>query len=151
MQTITFELWDKTQFKCNLLIWNRIEYYNFIFAVFHLLPLQFLINNPVFYYNNYLLSFYRTTYPIKMNYFILRSILEKYILEIERLNCLTSNFLSFDFDLERSFYCTIRNLYSTSYLSAIDIFPPYRSFLKIFDFEASRFWPWPSTFRGHLR
>ena len=43
-----------------------------------------------------------------MNYFILRSILEKYILEIERLNCLTSNFLSFDFDLERSFYCAIR-------------------------------------------
>ena len=37
-----------------------------------------------------------------------RSILEKYILEIGRLNCLTSNFSSFDFDLERSFYCAIR-------------------------------------------
>ena len=30
------------------MIWNRNEYYNLIFAVFHLWPLQLLINNPVF-------------------------------------------------------------------------------------------------------
>ena len=51
-----------------LLIWNRIEYYNLIFAVFHLWPLQLLINNPVFYYN---ICCFST--EIQMNYFILRS------------------------------------------------------------------------------
>ena len=44
VQTITFKLWDKTQFKCNGLFY-------LIFAVFHLWPLKLLINNPVFYYN----------------------------------------------------------------------------------------------------
>ena len=43
------------------------------------------------------------------------------------------------------------SLYSTSYLSSIDIFPPYRTFLKIFDFDALRFQPWSLTFRDHLR
>ena len=71
VQTITFKLWNKTQFKCNGLFywfWNRIEYYNLIFAVFHLWPLQLLINNPVFYYN---ICCFST--EIQMNYFILRS------------------------------------------------------------------------------
>ena len=41
-------------------------------------------------------------------------------------------------------------LYLTFYLSSIDIFLPYRTFLKVFDFKALRAWPWPLTFRGHL-
>ena len=89
--------------------WNRIEYYNAIFAVFHLRPLQLLINNSVFYYN---ICCFSTERHIQSEWIILsydhRSILEKYILEIKRLNCLTANFLGFDFDLERSFYRAIR-------------------------------------------
>ena len=50
---------------------------------------------------------------------------------------MTSNFLGFDFDFQRSFYWAIRKLvqYLTSYPSSIDIFPPYRTVLKIFDFK----------------
>ena len=46
---------------------------------------------------------------------------------------------------------SFESLYLTSYQSSIDIFPPYHTFLKIFDFKALRFWPWPLTFRSHLR
>ena len=79
------------------------------FFIFHRWPLQLLINNPVFYYN---ICCFSTKRHIQSKWIILsydhRSILEKYILEIKRLNCLISKFLGFDFDLERSFYCAIR-------------------------------------------
>ena len=39
----------------------------------------------------------------------------------------------------------------TSYLTYIDIFSLSRTVFEIFDFEVCRVWPWPLTFRGHLR
>ena len=39
----------------------------------------------------------------------------------------------------------------TSYLTPIDIFSLSRTVFEIFDFKVFRVWPWPLTFRGHLR
>ena len=66
------------------------------------------------------------------------------------MNCLTSNFLGFDFDLWHRFIVPFESLYLTSYLSSTDIFPPYRTVFEIFDFKMFRVWPWPLTFKGHL-
>ena len=41
--------------------------------------------------------------------------------------------------------------YMTSYLTSIDTFSLSRTVLKIFDFKVISVWPWPLTFRGHLR
>ena len=41
--------------------------------------------------------------------------------------------------------------YMTSYQTSIDIFSLSRTVSEIFDFEVFRVWPWPLTFRGHLR
>ena len=41
--------------------------------------------------------------------------------------------------------------YMTSYLTSIDLISLSRTVFEIFDFEVSRVWPWPLTFRGHLR
>ena len=112
-----------------------------------------------------------------MNYFILRSTvyLEKDILEIKRLNCLSSNFLGFDFNLwssEVTLGCDSK-AHVNSYVSSIDTFSLsltdfeifafkicrlrpwpfslYRTVFEIFDYKIFRVWPWPLTFRGHLR
>ena len=37
------------------------------------------------------------------------------------------------------------------YLTFIDIFSLSRTVFEIFDFKVFRVWPWPLTFRGHLR
>ena len=39
----------------------------------------------------------------------------------------------------------------TSYLTPIDIFSLSRTVFEIFDFKVFTVWPWPLTFRGHLR
>ena len=39
----------------------------------------------------------------------------------------------------------------TSYLTSIDTFSLSRTVFEIFDFKVFRVWPWPLTFRGHLR
>ena len=39
----------------------------------------------------------------------------------------------------------------TSYSNPIDTFSLSRTVFEIFDFEVFRVWPWPLTFRGHLR
>ena len=39
----------------------------------------------------------------------------------------------------------------TSYLISIDTFSLSRTVFEIFDFKVFRVWPWPLTFRGHLR
>ena len=41
--------------------------------------------------------------------------------------------------------------YRTSYLTSIDTFSLSRTVFEIFDFKVFRVWPWPLTFRGHLR
>ena len=39
----------------------------------------------------------------------------------------------------------------TSHLTSIDIFSLSRTVYEIFNFKVFRVWPWPLTFRGHLR
>ena len=41
--------------------------------------------------------------------------------------------------------------YMTSYLTSIDTFFLSRTVFEIFNFKVFRVWPWPLTFRGHLR
>ena len=41
--------------------------------------------------------------------------------------------------------------YMTSYLTSIDTFSLSRTVFEIFNFKVFRVWPWPLTFRGHLR
>ena len=41
--------------------------------------------------------------------------------------------------------------YMTSYLTSIDTFSLSRTIFEIFNFKVFRVWPWPLTFRGHLR
>ena len=41
--------------------------------------------------------------------------------------------------------------YMTSYLTSINTFFLSRTVFEIFDFKVFRVWPWPLTFRGHLR
>ena len=41
--------------------------------------------------------------------------------------------------------------YMTSYSTPIDTFSLSRTVFEIFDFKVFRVWPWPLTFRGHLR
>ena len=78
-----------------------MEYYNLIFAVFHLWRLAIttldkqscfvIIIFAVFLQNNDSNIIFQSKW--------INFILEKYILEIKDLSCLTSNFLGFDFDL----------------------------------------------------
>ena len=52
----------------------------------------------------------------------------------------------------RSNICSpLESPYMTSYLTSIDIFSLSRTVFEIFDFKVFRVWPWPLTFRGHLR
>ena len=39
----------------------------------------------------------------------------------------------------------------TSYLTSIDTFSLSRTVFEIFDFKVFRVWPWPLSFRGHLK
>ena len=160
--------WNKTQFKC---IWlmvcsiklNTIEYYFFIFEVFHLWPLQLLINNHVFIINKKIIfavflpndisnpnkSFYPTIISLSREniYYI--------ILEIERLNCLTSNVLSFYFELwpsEIVLLCrlkAVRDFISIFYWHSSSC-PTVDRFEDIW-LQFFKVWPWSLTFRGHLR
>ena len=41
--------------------------------------------------------------------------------------------------------------YMPSYLTSIGTFSLSRTVFEIFDFKVFSFWPWPLTFRGHLR
>ena len=41
--------------------------------------------------------------------------------------------------------------YLTSYLTFIDTFSLFCTVFEIFDIKVFRVWPWPLTFRGHLR
>ena len=119
MQTITFKLWFV------LLIWNKM-FFIIIFAVF-------LPNDKSNTTSTQFESPYMTFY-------------------------LTSKFLGFDLDLwplevtwGPKIYMLFERLYMTSYLTSIDTFSLSRTVFEIFEFKIFRVWPWPLTFRGHLR
>ena len=71
---------------------------------------------------------------------------------------LTSKFSGFDLDLwplevtwGQKFFSPFESPYMIYYLTSIDTFSLSRTVFEIFDFKVFRVWPWPLTFRGHLR
>ena len=59
--------------------------------------------------------------------------------------------LTFRGHLRSNIFSLFESPYMTSYLTSIDIFSLSRTVFEIFDFKIFRVWPWPLTFRGHLR
>ena len=134
-----------------------MEYYNLIFAVFYLWRLAIttldkqsclgcfcIIIFAVFLPND------KSKYNFNPNELFYPTIIglsgKRYnLLEIKRLNCLTSNFLDFDFNLwpsEVTLGCDSK-AHVTSYVSFIDTFSPSLTVFEIFAFKVCRFRPWP--------
>ena len=59
--------------------------------------------------------------------------------------------LTFRGHLRSNIFSPFESPYMTSYLTSIDTFSLSRTVFEIFDFKVFRVWPWPLTFRGHLR
>ena len=59
--------------------------------------------------------------------------------------------LTFRGHLRSKIFLSFESPYMTSYLTSIDTFSLSRTIFEIFDFKVFRVWPWPLTFRGHLR
>ena len=59
--------------------------------------------------------------------------------------------LTFRGHLRSKIFSPFESPYMTSYLTSIDTFSLSRTVFEIFDFKVFRVWPWPLTFRGHLR
>ena len=59
--------------------------------------------------------------------------------------------LTFKGHLGLNIFSPFESPYMSSYLTSIDIFFLSRTVFEIFDFKVFRVWPWPLTFRGHLR
>ena len=58
--------------------------------------------------------------------------------------------LTFEGHLRSKIFSSFESPYMTPYLTSTDTFSLYHTVFEIFDFEVSRVWPWPLTFRGHL-
>ena len=177
MQTITFKLLDKTQFKCNGLfywfeiLWN-ITIWFLLFFICDVWSLQLLINKPVFYYNICVFSaerWFGYNIPIKLIILSLRRIHWKLKLWIVWLRNFESSNLTFRCQLgskicllfESPYYNFLSNFYrhfiSRSVLrrstskSSVETFSLSRTVFEIIDFKDFRDRPWPLTFRGFLR
>ena len=59
--------------------------------------------------------------------------------------------LTFKGHLRSKIFMPFESPYMTSYLTSIDTFSLSRTVFEIFDFKVFRVWPWPLTFKGHLR
>ena len=59
--------------------------------------------------------------------------------------------LTFRGHLRSNIFSPFESSYMTSYLTPIDTFSLSRTVFEIFDVKVFRVWPWPLTFRGHLR
>ena len=59
--------------------------------------------------------------------------------------------LTFEGHQRSKIFLQFESLYMTSYQTSIDTFSLSRTVFEIFNFKVFRVWPWPSTFRGHLR
>ena len=53
--------------------------------------------------------------------------------------------------LRSNIFSPFESPYMTSYLTLIDTFSLSRTVFEIFDFKVFGVWPWPLSFRGHLR
>ena len=88
-----------------------------------------------------------------------------YLTSIETFSLFRTVFDIFDFKVFRvwpwpltfrghqrsKIFSPFENPYMTSYLTSIDTFSLSRTVFQIFNFKVFRVWPWPLTFRGHLR
>ena len=59
--------------------------------------------------------------------------------------------LTFEDHWRPKIFSPFKRSYMTSYLTSIDTFSLSRTVFEIFNFKVLRVWPWPLTFRGHLR
>ena len=59
--------------------------------------------------------------------------------------------LTFRGHLRSKIFSPFESPHMTSYLTPLDTFSLSRTVFEIFDFKVFRVWPWPLTFRGHLR
>ena len=59
--------------------------------------------------------------------------------------------LTFRGDPRSKIFSPFESPYMPSYLTSIGTFSLSRTIFEIFDFKVFRVWPWPLTFRGHLR
>ena len=59
--------------------------------------------------------------------------------------------LTFRGHLWSKMFSPFESPYMTSFLTSIDTFSLSRTIYEIFNFKVFRVWPWPFTFRGHLR
>ena len=59
--------------------------------------------------------------------------------------------LTFKGHLRSKIFLLFESPYMTSYLTSIDTFSVSRTVFEIFDFKVFRVWPWPLTFKGHVR
>ena len=59
--------------------------------------------------------------------------------------------LTFRVHLESKIFPLFESPYLTSYLTSIDTFSLSRTVFEIFDFKVFRAWPWPLTYRSHLK
>ena len=59
--------------------------------------------------------------------------------------------MTFRGHLGSKMFSPFESLYTTFYLTSMDNFSLCRSVFEIIDFTVFRVWPWPLTFRGHLR
>ena len=81
-------------------------------------------------------------------FFLSRTVFEIFDFEVFRV---WPRPLTFRCHLGWKIFLLFESPYMTSYLTSIDTFFLSRTVIEIFDFKVFRVWPWPLTFRGHLR
>ena len=92
---------------------------------------------------------YRTSYLTSIDTFSLsRTVFEIFDFKIFRVWPWP---LTFRGHLRSKIFSPFESPYMTSYLTSIDTFSLSRTVFEIFNFKVFRVWPWPLTFRGHLR
>ena len=91
---------------------------------------------------------YRTSYPFSIDtYFLSRTVFE--IFDFKVFFVLPWP-LTFEGHLGSKIFSSFESPCMTTYLTSTDTFSLSHAVFEIFDFEVSRVWPWPLTFRGHL-
>ena len=92
---------------------------------------------------------YMTSYLISIDTFSLsRTVFEIFHFKVFRVWPWP---LTFRGHLRSKIFSPFESPYLTSYLTSIETFSLSRTVFEIFDFKIFRVWPWPLTFRGHLR
>ena len=92
---------------------------------------------------------YRTSYLTFIDTFSLsRTVFEIFDFKVFRVWPWPLNFRGHQ---RSKIFSPFESPYMTSYLTSIDTFSLSRTVFEIFNFKVFRVWPWPLTFRGHLR